>query len=195
MLETSLSFLEQLRQDNAPEQWDRLVQLYTPVLRSWLGRYQDISPSDADDLVQDVLLTLSQELPRFEHNRKPGAFRSWLRRILVHRLQNFWRERQNQPRAVGGSDFLKQMEQLQDDDSGLSQWWDREHDLHVVRHLLALVRARVEPQTWHAFWAQVMEGMPAEEVAGRLGLSVNSTYVAKSRILQALRKTAEGLIQ
>src|SRR5688500_8868551 len=121
MLDTSLSFLEQHRREGTSGPWDRLVRLYTPVLQNWLRRYDDLSPADVDDLIQEVLLTVSQELPRFDHGGQAGAFRGWLRQILANRLRNFWRSRQGQPRAVGGSDFQRHLDELADDASALSQ--------------------------------------------------------------------------
>jgi RNA polymerase sigma-70 factor (ECF subfamily) len=194
MPDTALSFLEQLRQDETPGQWACFVDLYTPLLQAWLRRYDDLSAADAEDIVQEVLLTVSQELPRFEHNHKPGAFRNWLRQILVHRLRRFWDARQRQPQAVGGSDFAKQLQELQDDASRISQIWDEEHNRHVMQQLLGLVRSRVAPQTWEAFHLLVIEATPPAEAAERLGMPLSSVYVAKWRVLQALRKAAEGLV-
>ncbi len=193
MLDTSLSFLEQFRQDQSSGQWTRLVDLYTPILQNWLRRYEDLSPTDAEDIIQEALLTISQELPRFQHNQKPGAFRNWLRQILVHRLRRFW-DSQNQPQAIGGSDFQKHLEELQDDASPISQIWDQEHDRQVMDHLLDWIQTRVAPQTWQAFRQLVIEEKPPQEVADNLGLSTSSVYVAKSRVLQALRKAAVGLV-
>ena len=42
-----------------------------------------IRPSDVDDLVQEVLAVVLRELPQFEHNGRTGAFRRWLRTILL----------------------------------------------------------------------------------------------------------------
>src|SRR6516165_896311 len=113
MAETSVSLLEHLRTNPEGPAWRRLVELYTPLLRAWLARH-GVQPSDADDLVQEVLSVVVRELPDFEHNRRAGAFRAWLRGILVHRLRDFWRKRDYRPDAAGGSDFLKQIDELED---------------------------------------------------------------------------------
>ena len=102
MNETSLSLLARIRQSDDSDSWNRLVELYAPLMRGWLRSYE-VSGADADDLVQDVLTVVSQELPKFNHNERTGAFRSWLRRILVNRLQNYWRRRKQPPPAKGGS--------------------------------------------------------------------------------------------
>ena len=193
MSETSHSLLERLRQRPEGDDWRQLVELYAPLLRAWLGR-QGVQGADADDLVQEVLAVLVRELPRFEHNQRAGAFRRWLRLILVHRLRDFWRARQHRPEPAGGSDALRRLEELEDPDSGLSRLWDEEHDRHVVRRLLERIQGEVTPSTWQAFRRVVLEGKGEDSVAAELGLSVNAVFIAKSRVLHRLRREAGGLI-
>ncbi len=194
MLDTSLSFLDQLQQQDDSLQWDQLVNLYTPVFQTWLRSYDDLRGADADDLIQEVLMVVTRELPKFQHNQRKGAFRSWLRQILVNRLRNYWRGKQNQPQVLGGTDFLSHLQELEDANSQMSQRWDREHDLQVMQSLVQLIQPRFAANTWQAFLLQVMEEHSPEEVAKKLDLSLSSVYVAKSRVLHALRKVSEGLI-
>jgi RNA polymerase sigma-70 factor (ECF subfamily) len=193
MSETSHSLLERLRVQPNDALWNRLIDLYTPLLQKWLRRHF-LLEADAEDLVQDVLAVLVRELPHFEHNGQPGAFRRWLRTILVHRLQGFWRARQGRPLATGDSDLAKQFEQLEDPASGLSQLWDSEHDRHVIGRLMEQIEPQVAPSTWQAFRRVVLDGKDEEVVAKELGLSVNAVFIAKSRILARLRREAQGLI-
>ncbi len=178
MNETSLSLLDRVRQSADSESWDRLVRLYTPLMKHWLGRYE-IQDSDADDLVQEVLTTVVTELPKFEHNQRPGAFRSWLRTILVNRVRNFWRSRKQRPIATGPSSLDEQLNQLQDDTSELSQIWNREHDEYFIKRLMQDVQGEFEAKTWKAFHRQVVDGQRADVVAQELGDSLASVYMAK----------------
>ena len=193
MTETAISLLERLARQPDSESWGRLVDVYTPLLKQWLSRYE-VQDADADDLVQDVLMVVSWELPQFQHSRRQGAFRSWLRTILVHRLRRFWNERQRRRVAAGNSDVLQELEQLADAASGISRIWDREHDQHVVRRFLDLMEPKFSPVTWQAFWRVVMDGAKPDAVAAELNISVNSVQLAKSRVLNTLRREAQGLI-
>ncbi len=191
--ETSLSLLDRVRGDVTDEAWRRMADIYSPLLHASLSRYE-VQAADAEDLVQDVLLTVSRELPKFQHSGRAGAFRCWLRTILVHRLRNFWRSRHYRPLVAGCSTWAEWIEQLADDSSNASREWNLEHDRHVLVQLLELTRSRFEPQTWDAFYRQVFDGQRADHVAAELGLSLNSVYVARSRVLSALRSEAAGLI-
>lgn len=189
MAETSLSLLERLRLGPDPVAWQRLVELYTPLIRGWLGRY-GVPPADLDDILQEVFVALVRELPNFHHDLRRGAFRRWLRTITVNRLRNYWRAR---PRGAG-PDPEPLLAQIEDPSSDLNRWWDEEHDRHVARRLLELLEPEFEANTWLAFRLLVLEEMDTREVAERLGTTPNAVRIAKSRVLSRFRQEAEGLI-
>lgn len=147
--DTSLTLLEQLNEQSDKESWDRLLSLYHPLLQSWLGRY-DVQDADADDLIQDVLIVVVRELPKFQHNRQVGSFRSRLRQILVNRLRNFWRQR-GKDFADGGSDLARRLNEFEDPTSQLSRIWDRQHNEHLMRRLFEMIEPRFSETTLQAF--------------------------------------------
>src|SRR5207249_2315598 len=116
-----------------------------------------LQASDADDLVQEVLSVVVRELSQFRRQGR-GAFRAWLRTILVNRLRAFWRARQGRAVATGDSDLRKLLEQLEDPRSGLHRQWDREHDRHIAHRLLERIGPEFEATTWRAFRGVVLEG-------------------------------------
>ena len=65
-----------------------------------------VPASDADDLVQEVLLVVFREVGGFER-RGQGAFRAWLRTILANRVRDYFRGQKHRPTATGDSDFLR----------------------------------------------------------------------------------------
>jgi RNA polymerase sigma-70 factor (ECF subfamily) len=86
MPETSVSLLERLRLSSDSPSRQRLVDLYTPLIRAWLNRH-GLQSADADDLVQEVMGVLIRELPGFEHDRRTGAFRQQPRTSYYSRLR------------------------------------------------------------------------------------------------------------
>lgn len=193
MAPTSATLLERLRDRADAEAWQRLVDLYSPLLSSWLRRH-GLQEADVDDLVQEVLMTVAREAPQFQHSGRPGAFRSWLRTILANRLREFWRGKRLRPLATGDSDFAGMLDQLGDPDSGISRLWDREHDQHIARRMLERIEPQFTASTWKAFRRVVLEGARPDEVAAELCLTVNAIFIAKSRVLQRLRQEARDLL-
>jgi RNA polymerase sigma-70 factor (ECF subfamily) len=189
MLTTSRTLLDRLRNRTDSQAWLLWLAVYEPWLRHCLERHR-LQTVDVEDLLQTILVVVSQKLPAFVHSGQPGAFRAWLRRVLVNEVRNFLRARQRQA-ADAPPDWL---DQLEDASSELSRQWDREHDQQVVRRLLATIQPDFEPQTWEAFRLLVLEDRPTTEVAQRTGMKPNALYVAKSRVLKRLRQELSGLV-
>ncbi|MCI0683660.1 MAG: sigma-70 family RNA polymerase sigma factor [Gemmataceae bacterium] len=191
---TSASLLERLAATSDAGAWQRLVDIYTPLIRGWLLRHA-VQDADCSDLVQEVLAVVTRKLPAFQHNQRRGAFRSWLRAITTNCLRDFWKARRYRPRATGDSDFQDVLAQMEDPASGVSRLWDQEHDRHVTRKLLELLQPQFEPRTWTAFVKVAVEGADADRVAAELKMTVNAVWIAKSRVLARLRQEASGLIE
>ena len=191
-METSVSLLERLAGAPTDDDWRRLDDLYRPLLRAWVAR-AGVPASDVDDLVQDVLLVVCRKIGKFERRGK-GAFRTWLRTILVNRMGDYFRRQKYLPTATGDSDFLRQIDELESPDSALSRLWDREHDEHVAAALIKRVQDNFTPVTLEAFRRHVTKAELAVEVAKALDLSLNSVLLAKSRVLKRLRQELAGLV-
>lgn len=180
---TSVSLLERLRQRTDSAAWERLVRLYTPLLMYW-GRRLGLQDEDSADLVQDVLVVLMQKLPEFQY--QPGkSFRGWMRMVLL----NKWRDR---PRRAVAAPLDTAVQPAAPADSDVLE--EREYRLYVLGRALQLMQSDFEAITWTACWESVVCGRPAAEVAKELGISANSVYVAKSRVLDRLRQDLAGLL-
>lgn len=193
MNETSITLLDSLGDPENRDGWQKLCSLYQPLILAWLKKY-DIQSCDADDLTQEVLMSVCISLSNFEHSGRPGAFRAWLKSILVNRLRNFWRTRDRKPHSPGGSSIEERLLQLEDPASHLSQLWDQQHDLFVMKRLLELTQRYFSDESWEMFVRVAIRGESAETVARERGVSLNSVFIAKSRILRRLRTEAAGLV-
>lgn len=194
MSQTSASLLERLRERPDPESWNRLVDVYTPLLLNWLRRYS-VQRQDAEDVVQEVLIVVQREIRHFRHQGRVGSFRNWLRLILINRLREWWRSRRHFPVAGGeSSDVMQMLNELEDPASCLSHKWNLEHDRHVLHRLLQAVEPSFRPQTWQAFWGVVIEGKKPTDVAAQLQITRNAVTIAKSRVLRRLRQEMRGLV-
>jgi len=194
VVETSLSLLDRMKERPEPEDWKRLVDLYTPLLQKWLGRCS-LQPSDVEDLIQEVFSSVIQDLPHFQHDQRRGAFRRWLKQIVIHRLLNLLRTQRKQAVATGDSDMASILEQVQDPQSDLSLIWDEEHDRHIAGRLLEMVQREFSGTTAESFRRVVLQGASASAVAKELGISQALVWQAKCRVLRRLRQEAAGLLE
>lgn len=181
-----------LSKDPQESDWRRLFEIYTPLMRQWLAGY-GIAECDSADISQEVFQTLLHEIPKFEHNGNTGAFRRWLRLMIVHRIKWLWRS-QKRETTIGEAHRDSVLAAMEDPNSDPNRTWDAEHDRLIAQRLLKLAEPQFTLSSWEAFRMQVMDGEKAHTVAEKLGMSVNAVLIAKSRVLKALRDEAAGLI-
>jgi RNA polymerase sigma-70 factor, ECF subfamily len=90
----------------------------------------------AQDLSQDVLLSVVKHLPTVQHSGRRGAFRSWLRTIGCSRTADYWRAADRAVDLSCGNGATTALQQLTDPDSDLNRQWDVERDRYVLNCLL-----------------------------------------------------------
>ena len=192
MSDTSMTLLERLQQQPDSGAWQRLLDIYAPLIARWLAR-SPLQKADHDDITQEVLKIVVQKLPEFQRRRE-GSFRAWLRVVTANCLRAHWRSEKYRPLATGDSDFLQKLQELEDPQSALAKAWDAEHDRHVVRRLLELIGPQFEATSLQAFRRVVLDGLRPADVAAELNISVNAVLLAKSRVLRQLRCEMDGLL-
>jgi RNA polymerase sigma-70 factor, ECF subfamily len=190
---TSVSLLDRLRAARPDDaDWLRLAEIYQPLVRRWIGRVPGFG-EDAADLTQEVFLVIVRGISTFERQRQ-GSFRAWVRGITVNVLRNY-RRRQFRKPAVVLDPCDAFLDRLAAPESELAREWDLDHDRHIFQQLQTVVQPAFAPPTWEAFRRFAIEGVPAEQVAAELGLTVNAVTLAKSRILKRLREEAGDLLK
>jgi RNA polymerase sigma-70 factor (ECF subfamily) len=190
----SISLLERLRCQDDPA-WTRLVALYGPTVLGWC-RHAGLSADDAEDVHQEVFRTVARSIGEFRRDRPGDSFRGWLWTVTRRKVIDHQRQRAGQVEAAGGSTALARLAQVPEvgdlsetDRGGLSA-----EAAAVYQRALALIRDGFSESTWRAFWAVAVEGRPAADVAGTLGMSVGAVYIAKSRVLARLREEFADLL-
>ena len=191
MTSTTATSLLAAALDGHSHAWQRLVQLYGPLIYGWcrrLGR----QPADAADATQDVLMSVARDLARFDPDGPGATFRGWLWTITRRRLADQARRVARQLEQPDGSLSKLAAEVLPDvGDPPTDAADDR---AAVASRAAAMLRDQFEPTTWNAFWATVVEKRQPAEVAESLGVTRWAVYKARARVLQRLREELEGLI-
>jgi RNA polymerase sigma-70 factor, ECF subfamily len=186
--QTPHTLIEELATGSSPLSWERFLFLYQPLLDRWL-RQALITTADSHDLIQDTLVVVLRRIPEFQHNGQPGAFRNWLKQILHHKVQAFRRTKTRNATTDSESTNL-----LEDSTADLDLRWDAEHDRELLRRLLQLTKPAVSPQWWEAFYRTAILGEETATVAKELGITLNTVYIARSRVMAQLRKMSRGLV-
>jgi RNA polymerase sigma-70 factor (ECF subfamily) len=182
---TSSSLLQRA-QSRDPAAWQRLVQLYGPLVYRWCRR-GGLQQTDAADLVQDVFLAVAERLPEFRHDRPEDTFRGWLWGITRNKVADHFRARYRETQAPGGTSAQECLAELPEEfpDSRTNPPLRTSDALQ--QRAIEFVRASCEERTWQAFWRLVVDGLSAATVADELQMTTKAVYQAKYRVLRQIR--------
>jgi RNA polymerase sigma-70 factor (ECF subfamily) len=187
----SSTLLERIRA-RRPEAWQRLVDLYGPLVYRW-ARQLGVSSADAADIAQEVFAAVSAHLDQFRRDRPEHSFGAWLRTITRNKIRDHYRQRQSPADAEGGTHAYQQLLELAESAEESSMGTNAGTDTGFLRRMLDLVRVEFENRTWEAFWRLVVDGQSPADVAAAMGLSLPAVYKAKSRVLRRLRQELHDL--
>jgi RNA polymerase sigma-70 factor (ECF subfamily) len=178
---THVSLLARLHDGRDTLAWRTFCDRYEELIRGF-ARRQGVFGSDADDVVQDVMLSLTKAMPGFSYDPAKGKFRSYLKTVVVRAISA--RSRQN-PSLVSLHEGSTHPSPASPSDP-VSEPWEVEWRQYHLRQAMKAVRAEFNASDIAAFEAYVNEGRDAAVVAHELGIKVDSVYQAKSRVLRRL---------
>ena len=188
---TSPSLLVRV-QNNQAGAWERLVDLYAPLVYHWCRR-SALPTEDAADVFQEVFRALAAHIGGFRRDRAGDTFRGWLRTITRNQVLLYFRRNQGRPQAEGGSDALGRLHALADPLAGLSEG-EAEEVGQLYRRAVDQVRGEFEERTWQMFWRAVIEGRSPVARAEELGVTPAAVRQAKSRVLRRLKQEMGELL-
>lgn len=164
--------------------WERLVDVYSPLVYSWCRR-AGLAPADARDVLQDVFGRVVEKVGEFRHDRPGDTFRGWLRVLARSKIVDFLRGQGAEPRARGGTDAKQRLAAVAADpppgSEGSAPWGG------AVRGALALIQAEFEDKTWQAFWLTTVDERSPADVAEELNMTPGAVRQAKYKVLRRLR--------
>lgn len=191
-LATRSSLLLRLQQQGNESAWQQFYELYAGLIYSAACK-SGLSTPDAEDVVQESLMTILHDLPRYDRAR--GSFKNWLMHITRFRIADRFRqlERVHRVEADLGSNGTS-LEQhpdpavLMPDEAWELSWKD-----NLAEMALAELRHSTSARQFQYFHCCVVEGMKPREVARALHAPRSMIYLAKFRLMQRYKKIMERL--
>ncbi len=185
--ETTNNSLIDLVKQGDRESWQTFMSIYQPLVAMWC-RGARLSPTDADDVSQNVFASVSTSIGAFQKRSSSDTFRGWLRNITQKRVADFFRKKSIEIPALASVDAEGYLAQLREPESPPeSDPESQKASREVFRKALEAVRNKVEERTWLAFWRTTVDDQPAPDIADELGMTHDAVRKAKSRMKTRLR--------
>jgi len=179
---TSTSLLEGLMDPHNDRVWTEFFERYGPIVRGF-ARKLGLREHEADDAVQETMVTFVTKYREGAYDRQKGRLRSWLCGLASHKIRHILdRRRCREGRTAGQADRTSVLESIPEEDRA-TEMWEAEWRQAVIRYCLDLIRNESDPTRLRAFELYTLQGWSAEDVAAELGITRNMVYLSKSRVL------------
>ena len=185
---TSTTLLRDIGSDVKNARWGEFVERYRGMMTGYLKTYFPVL--EADDVVQETLVALSQVLPNYRYDPTvTGHFHNYLTGILRNKA---CRECERRAREKAFHEDLSVILSANDDkrDAEVAKWQESVFEI-AMRELLA--DAEIHERSKQIFLRLAVDGVSADEVASAYGVERNVVDKIKSRMITRLKNIVAGL--
>jgi RNA polymerase sigma factor (sigma-70 family) len=188
-VETRVTLINRLRNWRDHASWQDFFDTYSKLIHDSAVK-SGLTRSEAQDVVQETLVTVAQHIPTFKYDPSIGSFKSWLYNITRWRITDQFRKRElvdtdHEETGTGTRRVERVPNPISDD---LDMIWNMEWEKGLLDSAVNKVRRQLDPQKFQMFDFYVNKEWSPEKVAQTFGVSTNEVYLAKHRVTEMIKQ-------
>lgn len=189
---TRYSLLSRLHDWDDQESWRQFFDTYWQLIyRSAMKA--GLSESEAQDVVQETVITVAKDIEKFKRDRKLGSFKGWLGNIVRWRVADQLRARGPKRDAADQDAMAPASVEDAQADSPMESAWDKEWQENLLAVAISRVKREVKEEHFQIFDLLVLQETPVPEVVKRLGVGRGRLYLIKHRISKLIQQHLRDL--
>ena len=189
LIPTRASLIARLKNWQDHASWQEFFDTYWKLIYG-VARKSGMTDAEAQDVVQETMVSVAKHMPGFKYNPAVGSFKAWLLKMTRWRIIDQVRKRPPPAshRPLSGGTGTGTVERVIDPESNvLDELWDAEWKRNLLDAAVANVKRKRDPQKYQIFDFYVNKEWPPEKVAERFQISVDQVYLAKHRITELIK--------
>jgi RNA polymerase sigma factor (sigma-70 family) len=193
-LVTRKSLVDRLADWNDRKRWQQFFDSYWKLIDR-TARKAGLTESEAQEVVQETLITVAKKIDGLKYDPALGSFKGWLLNITRWRIADQFRKRKRageQPARTRRDERETATIDRIPDPAGfdLDAAWDEEWYKNLRQAATERVKKKVSAKQYQIFDCYVLKQWPVQKVAKELRVSVAQVYLAKHRLSALLKKEA-----
>ncbi len=190
LIPTRHSLLSRLKDWNDQESWKVFFDTYWKLIYGTAAR-AGLSDAEAQDVVQETVISVMKTIPSFQYDTNIGSFKAWLMRLtgwrIVDQVRKRKREAEHLPLSASADDAA--LEGVVDP-AGLilEETWDSEWELNLLDAAMERVKRKVDSKQYQIFDLHVVKCWPVLKVSRAMKVNPGRVYLAKHRIGNLVKK-------
>jgi RNA polymerase sigma factor (sigma-70 family) len=197
-LATRRSLLSRLKQSNAQESWREFFDTYWRLIYM-TALNAGLTDSEAQEVVQETVLTVVRKIKSFRYDPAVGSFKGWLLTTVRWRIADQFRKRPQQIRTPSSRPMTETsgtatLERVADPAAiDLDAVWEKEWQRTLFSLALSRVKRQANARHYQMFDLYAVKCWSVDKVAQTLGVSTGQVRLAKHRITALMRREVARL--
>lgn len=188
LIPTRATLIKRLKNWQDQASWQDFFDTYWSLIYG-VALKGGLTRSEAEDVVQETLISVAKHMPTFKYDPSIGSFKGWLLNMTRWRITDHLRKRKhqshdNQPEG----DDTKIEREAAPTPPDLEKLWDVEWESNLLKAAVEKARRRLDPSQYQIFDFYVNKDWPPEKVAEKLSIPIAQVYLAKHRVTEAIRQ-------
>lgn len=194
---TRASLLDRLRNREDQVSWQDFFDAYWQLIYR-VAKKAGLTDAEAQDIVQETVISVANKLPGFTYDPKVCSFKTWMLRLTRWRIIDTRRKRlpQSVPAAADrDGTATSELERIPDEAAlMLDAVWDEEWEKSLLAAALQRVKPLLKPEHYQVFDLYALRQLPVSQVAEIMGVSAARVYLIKHRVAARLKHEIKSLV-
>jgi len=197
LIPTRATLIQRLKDWQDQSSWQVFFDTYWKLIYG-VALKGGLTAAEAQDVVQETMISVAKHMPTFEYDPSIGSFKTWLLNMTRWRITDQLRRRgpfaaahpAGEDTATGTRTVDKVVDPVSRD---LDALWDAEWEKNLLDAALAKVKRQLDPQKYQIFDLYVNKEWAPEKVAATFGISVDQVYLVKHRTTELIKEEVKRL--
>ena len=195
--QTPTTLLRAMRDMDNHGGWKEFHDKYARVIHD-AARSQGLSETEAEDVVQETLLSVVRTMPDFDYNPARCSFKTWLLHLTRCRIADHFRRRPPvsflRDVPIRDGPRTSTVNRIPDPSgSDLSAVWENEWRENLVALALERFKPQVSPIHFQIFYLLIVRQAAPRQVANALKVNLGLVYLVRHRLTPRFKRLVLAL--
>ena len=189
MIPTRQSLLSRLKHWDDEDSWKLFFDTYWRLIYRTALR-AGLSDTEAQDVVQETVISVCRKIPGFEYRSSGGSFKAWLMQLTRWRITDQLRLR---PPVADRGSCPDEIPEEPDTHFPNPATWEEDWEHNLMDVAIERVKLKVDSKLYQVFDLYVFREWPVTKIAKAFGMKPGYIYTAKSRISNLIKQEVDQL--
>lgn len=200
LIPTRWTLIGRLKDWDDQQSWREFFDTYWRLIYG-VALKSGLTHAEAQDVVQETVISVSKNMKSFKADPSFGSFKSWLLNLTRWRITDQLRKRGHEVHPAGpvspdstsgthGTPFENRIPDLSGNQ--LDKIWEEEWERHLIDAALEKVKQQCSARHYQIFYLHAIKQVPPARIAETLSINVDQVYLVKHRLTKVFEEALKS---